>query len=220
MAQVTQVSTDSADPPGSVGAAGTSRTLGPLERRSPSGPVDLIMSAVIRKLAWSRLSDPRVAVTVSGLGLLLGMLVGAMAPNFETVNVRLPLSELLPSLSQSNGVAMAMLYTGDVLACLGLAGMLWAHSQGWRPDPRRLLLVSAAIVAVMVSLTPVGSSDTASYAAYGRIAALGGNPYMTNPREYLGPGSLSLYTRAVGVHWKTTPSVYGPIATVIQRTAA
>ena len=74
-----------------------------------------------------------------------------------------------------------MLYTGDILACLGLAGMLWAHSQGWRPNPRHLLLASAAIVAVMVCLTPVGSSDTASYAAYGRIAAQGGNPYITNP---------------------------------------
>src|SRR5258706_6734137 len=113
---------------------------------------------------------------------------------------------------------MAMLYAGDVLACLGLAGMLWAHSQGWRPDPRRLLLASAGIVAVMVSLTPVGSSDTASHAAYGRIAALGGNPYLTNPQLFLGPNSP--YTLAVGVHWKATPSVYGPIATLVQRFAA
>jgi hypothetical protein len=218
MAQVTQASTDSADPPGSVGAPGRSRTLGPVERQSPSGPIDLIMSAVIRRLAWSRLSDPRVAVTVSGLGLLLGMLVGAMAPNFETVNVRLPLSQFLPSLSQSNGAAMAMLYTGDVLACLGLAGMLWAHSQGWRPDPRRLLLVSAVIVAVMVSLTPVGSSDIASYAAYGRITSLGGSPYATSPQGFL--GLHSAYTQVVGVVWTKQTSVYGPIATAVQSFAA
>jgi len=173
---------------------------------------------VIRKLAWSRLSDPRVAVTVSGLGLFLGMLVGAMAPNFETVNVRLPLSQLLPSLSHSNGAAMAMLYTGDVLACLGLAGMLWAHSQGWRPDPRRLLLVSGAIVAVMVCLTPVGSSDIASYAAYGRITSLGGNPYISSPQQFL--GNHSAYTQVVGVVWTDQRSVYGPIATAIQSFAA
>jgi hypothetical protein len=214
MAQVTQVSTDSADPHGSVGAVGRSRTLGPLERQSPSGPIDRVMSAVIRKLSWSRLSDPRVAVTVSGLGLVLGMLVGAMAPNFETVNVRLPLSTFLPSLSHDNGLAMAMLYTGDVLACLGLAGMLWAHSQGWRPDPRRLLLVSAAIVAVSVSLTPVGSSDIASYAAYGRITSLGGNPYVSSPLQFL--GAHSAYTQVVGVVWRGQQSVYGPIATAFQ----
>jgi hypothetical protein len=218
MAQVTQVSTDSADPPGSVGAAGRSRTLGPVERPSPAGPVERVMSTVIRRLSWSVLSDPRVAVTVSGLGLLLGMLVAATAPNFETVNVRLPLSSFLPSLGHDNGVAMAMLYTGDVLACLGLAGMLWAHSQGWRPDPRRLLLVSAAIVAVMVSLTPVGSSDIASYAAYGRITSLGGNPYLSSPQQFL--GAHGAYTQVVDAVWKGQRSVYGPVATAIQSFAA
>jgi hypothetical protein len=215
---VTQASTDSADPPGSVGAVGRSRRLGPVERPSPAGPVERVMSTVIRRLAWSRLSDPWVAVTVSGLGLLLGVIVAATAPNFETVNVRLPLSSFLPSLARDSGVAMAMLYTGDVLACLGLAGMLWAHSQGWRPDPRRLLLVSAAIVAVSVSLTPVGSSDIASYAAYGRLTSLGGNPYITSPQQFLGADSA--YTQVVGVVWRGQRSVYGPIATAAQSFAA
>ncbi|HYZ55012.1 MAG TPA: hypothetical protein VE733_16115 [Streptosporangiaceae bacterium] len=174
------------------------------------------MSTVIRKLSWSKLSDPKVAIAVSGAGLLLGMLVGAMAPNTETLPIRLPLSHLLPSLGSHNLIATVMLYTGDILACLGLAGMLWAHSQGWRPDPRHLLLVSAAIVAVMVCLTPVGSSDTASYAAYGRIASQGGNPYTTSPLAW---GDRA-YTSPVGTIWRNTPSVYGPVATVIQAFAA
>jgi hypothetical protein len=174
------------------------------------------MSTVIRKLAWSRLADPKVAITVSGAGLLLGMLVGAMAPNAETLPIRLPLSSLLPSLAHHVVLASVMLYAGNILACLGLAGMLWAHSQGWRPDPRHLLLVSAAIVAVMVSLTPVGSSDTASYAAYGHIAAQGGDPYTTNPQAW---GDYA-YWHVVGTMWKTQSSVYGPFATAIQSFAA
>jgi hypothetical protein len=174
------------------------------------------MSGLIRKLAWSRLSDPKIAITVSGAGLLLGMLVAATAPNSATLPIKLPLSHFLPSLASYDAVAMAMLYTGDVLACLGLAGMLWAHSQGWRPDPRRLLLASAGIIAVMVSLTPAGSSDTASYAAYGRIASQGGNPYTTSPHAW---GEFA-YTVAVGRVWKNTTSVYGPVATVIQSFAA
>jgi hypothetical protein len=174
------------------------------------------MSTAIRKLSWSKLSDPKVAVAVSGVGLLLGMLVGAMAPNVETLPIRLPLSYLLPSLGSHNLIATVMLYSGDILACLGLAGMLWAHSQGWRPNPRHLLLVSAVIVAVMVCLTPVGSSDTASYAAYGRIAAQGGNPYTTTPLHWGDPA----YSSPVGTIWKNTPSVYGPVATVIQAFAA
>jgi hypothetical protein len=179
------------------------------------------MDRVIRKLAWSRLSNPGVALAVSGAGLLLGMLVGATAPNAETIPLSLPLSNILPALGHSETnvvIASVMLYAGDVLACLGLAGMLWAHSQGWRPNPRHLLLASAAIVAVMVSLTPVGSSDTGSYAAYGRIASLGGNPYVTNPTAFL--GKFSPYTLAVGTLWKHQPSVYGPFATVIQSFAA
>jgi len=213
---VTQLHTHSADSEGAE-PAGQLVTHAP-EGQGPAGPIERVMSTVIRKLAWSRLSDPKVAVTVSGVGLLLGMLVGAMAPNTETLPIRLPLSHLLPSLGNDNAIAIAMLYTGDILACLGLAGMLWAHSQGWRPDPRRLLLASAGVVAIVVSLTPVGSSDVASYAAYGRIASLGGNPYTTSPLAWLGPHSA--YTQVVGTVWQKQSSVYGPIATLLQWFAA
>ena len=189
---------------------------GPVDEYGSAGPVERLMSAVIRTLAWSRLSRPKVAVTVSLAGLLLGIAVGAMAPNAETVPVRLPLSSLLPSLSHTVIIATAMLYTGVILSCLGLAGMLWAHSQGWRPNPRYLLMASTAVVAVMVNITPVGSSDAGSYAAYGRIAARGGNPYTTNPQAW----GDSAYTRIVGSLWRKQPSVYGPVATAMQRFAA
>jgi hypothetical protein len=218
MGQVTRVSAHSADPADLAGSAGGEGALEPAETARRAGPIELVMSFVIRKLSWSRLADPKVAVTVSGLGLLLGMLVGATAPNTETVSVRLPLSRLLPSLQHHDAVAMTLLYTGDVLACLGLAGMLWAHSRGWRPDPRRLLLVSAGVVAIMVSLTPVGSSDAASYAAYGRIASLGGNPYTATPLGFL--GAHSPYLQIVGKAWTQQSSVYGPIATLVQEFAA
>jgi hypothetical protein len=213
---VTHVSTQPVESPGAARQPGRSGTDDRVIRRGPAGPVEWLMSTVIRKLAWSRLADPKVAITVSGAGLLLGMLVGAMAPNAETLPIRLPLSSLLPSLAHHVVLASVMLYAGNILACLGLAGMLWAHSQGWRPNPRHLLLVSAAIVAVMVSLTPVGSSDTASYAAYGHIAAQGGDPYTTNPQAW---GDYA-YWHVVGTMWKTQSSVYGPFATAIQSFAA
>lgn len=220
MAEVTRASIDSAEPPGAPGAvrpADRSRPYGTLDIAPPAGPVERFMSALIRKLAWSRLADPKVAVTVAGVGLLLGALVGATAPNTATLQIRLPLS-VLPSLRHDPVVTIAVLYLGDICSCLGLAGMLWAHSQGWRPNARHLLMVSTAVVAVMVSLTPVGSSDTASYAAFGRIAALGGNPYTTSPQAFL--GRQSPYYQVIGVIWKRQPSVYGPIATWVQRFAA
>jgi hypothetical protein len=215
---VTRVSTH---PAGSPGRPGTVDLPPAPDLVVRNGPVEWVMSRVIRRLAWSPLSDPMVALSLSGAGLLLGMIVGATAPNAETVPVRLPLSFILPALGHSETnvvIASILLYTGNILACLGLAGMLWAHSQGWRPNPKHLLWASTAIIAVMVSLTPVGSSDTGSYAAYGRIDALGGNPYVTNPLAFL--GAHSPYTHAVGTLWKRQPSVYGPFATIIQSFAA
>jgi hypothetical protein len=211
---VAQVSIGPAGPPG--GAGPEAPVL--LEPRRRAGLIDWFMSTLIRKLSWSRLSDPRVAVSLSAAGLLLGMLLGATAPNAETVPVKLPLSYLLPSLYQQHILASVILYASDILACLGLAGMLWAHSQGWHPNPRRLLLISAVIVAVMVSLAPVGSSDVGSYVAYGRIAAQGGNPYVTSPLAWFGPHAA--YTGVVGDMWKGVPSVYGPYATALQAFAA
>src|SRR5258708_22974324 len=247
MAEVTRASIDSGGPPGSaakpgrvsqagdaaaagsasragsvaagpVKQAGRPGTRGPVEGH---GLIERVMSTVIRKLAWSRLANPRVAVTLSGCGLLLGALVGAMAPNTVTLPIKLPLTQFLqhflPSLRYDNVLTFILLYAGDILACLGLAGMLWAHSQGLRPDPRKLLLVSAGVVAVLVSLTPVGSSDTASYAAFGRISALGGNPYTDSPFSFL---QHSSYLPIVGHIWQPQPSNYGPISTRVQPFAA
>jgi hypothetical protein len=224
MAEVTRASIDSADPPGVPGTvkpADGSGTHGSLELPSPTSPIERVMSTVIRKLAWSRLADPKVAVTLAGVGLLLGILVGATAPNTATLQIRLPLSHILPSLGHYDVLTLVLLYAGDIFACMGLAGMLWAHSQGWRPDARHLLLVSGAVVAVMVSLTPVGSSDTASYASFGRITAQGGNPWTTSPQAWLtGHPSFLPYYNVVGKVWKNQVSVYGPIATWVQKFAA
>jgi hypothetical protein len=196
----------------------------------PTGPVERLMSTVIRKLSWSRLAHPRVALSVAGAGLLLGMIVGLTAPNAETLRrIWLPLTDLMsrwlnphhiaPSPGLHDIITAATLYSGDILACLGLAGMLWAASQGWRPDPRKLLLASTVIVAIMVCLTPVGSSDTASYAAYGRIASLGRDPYSANSLVFLKAHDPA-YFSVVGQLWQHQPSVYGPVATWIQDFAA
>jgi hypothetical protein len=254
---VTQVSSQ-AELPGPVGLDKRPRHPGPLDGPGPNGPIEWVVSRVIRTLARSRLSEPKVAISLAAAGLLLSMLIGATAHNQMTLPPRLPLtglfSHLFPAvqrLAADHPIYVGgILYAGDVLACLGLAGMLWAHSQGWRPNPTRLFLASTAVVGVMVSLTPVGSSDTASYAAYGRISAQGGNPYTVNPCQWLYGGravcmpptlhvpphpayvhyppfvapyvhpTFVHYFHAIGVLWKNQPSVYGPVATAIQSAAA
>jgi hypothetical protein len=96
---------------------------------------------------------PGVALSVSGLGLILLVLVAATAPNANTLLVPLPLS-VLPSLP---AWASAPMTVGAVLAeGLGLAGMLRAKRHGWSPNPWRIFAGCVVVVAVVVNLTPVG----------------------------------------------------------------
>jgi hypothetical protein len=61
---------------------------------------------------------------------------------------------------------------------------------------------------------PIGSADHLSYAAYGRIAAQGGDPYLESPASWRGGNDP--VTSAVEAPWTTTRSVYGPVATGVQ----
>ena len=160
------------------------------------------------------LGAPRIAVSLACAGIVLLILVGASAPNVNTLLVRLPLSRL-PSLPA--WVSCPATVGAVLLDALGLVGMLRAHSQGWAPSPWRLYGASAVAVLLLVNLTPVGSSDPASYAAYGRMAALGFDPYTLTPHDAL---QGTDYYGLISASWQHAASVYGPVATWIQAAAA
>lgn len=155
---------------------------------------------------------PAAAVGLSVVGVLLMAGVAVAAPNDHTLDAAMPLLRL-PALS---GPLSTYLTCAAIAAQgAGLIGMLAAAGRGWAPSPRRLLAVGAGAVCLLAAATPVGSSDTASYAAYGRIAALGLDPYRAVPAQLGGD-----YAHLVSTTWVNTPSVYGPVATLLQRTAA
>jgi len=192
----------------------------------PGGRVEAMMGVLIRALAHSPLARPLPAVSLSALGLALAAFVGlcATAPDASeaTLPVLLPLTALAHQLGAPALPAVAvtiMMYASITLCCLGLAGMLWANSRGWHPNPARVFWTAAAVIAVLVNITPVGTSDPASYAAYGRIDALGHNPYVFPPALLPG-GSHNPYTVMIDPRWKSTPSVYGPVATWTHLAAA
>ena len=190
------------------------------------GAVESMMGAVIQALVSSPLARPLPAVSLSALGLALVAFTGlcATAPGASeaTLPVLLPLTALARRLGApalSGVVTSIIMYTGITFCCLGLAGMLWANSRGWRPSPARVFWSAAGLIAVLVNITPVGTSDPASYAAYGRIAALGRDPY-TYPPAFLPGGTHNAYTVLVDPRWRSAPSVYGPVATWTHLAAA
>ena len=220
--------------PGSTVVGGREPSAGPAHPGEPADPARTPrgrgpvahLTEFVYKLAGSTLATPRAAVAISLTGLLLVMLVGIASPNYNTlprvtqgdhkfVAIVLPLSGHIGHLPPWASITLT--FTAIILQCIGLAGLLWANSRGWRPNPRHLFLAVAVIVGIMVCITPVGSSDTTSYAAYGRMANLGIDPYGNGPIS-LGPSDL--YYQTVGPMWGSTPSVYGPLATWLQQFAA
>jgi hypothetical protein len=185
----------------------------------PGGRVEALMGVLIRVLAHSPLARPLPAVTLSALGLggvaFVGLCATAPRPSVATPPVLLPLTSLARDIGAPHLpdiVANLIMYASIGLCCLGLAMMLWANSRGWSPNPRKVFWTAAGAIAVLVNITPVGSSDAASYAAYGRIAALGYDPYTFTP-SMLPNGKHNPYTMLVSPMWQHTPSVYGPVAT-------
>jgi hypothetical protein len=193
----------------------------------PGGRVEAVMGALIRVLSHSPLARPLPAVILSALGLggvaFVGLCATAPVPSAATSPVLLPLTSVARNLGAPHlpdVIADSVMYVSIGLCCLGLAMMLWANSRGWSPNPRRVFWTAVGAIAVLVNITPVGSSDAASYAAYGRIAALGYNPYTYPPSQLPGGASHNSYTMLVSQYWQKTPSVYGPVATWTQQLAA
>ena len=197
------------------------------------------MGRVIKVLAHSPLARPLPAVTLSGLGLagvaFTGLCATVPKPSVATPPVLLPLTDLARQAGAphlSSNASNIIMYLSIGLCCLGLAMMLWANSHlGWKPSPRKVYAVAAGVIAVLVNITPVGSADIASYASYGRLTALGMNPYVAGPADLPGgnvqptlhnllPIPHNPYTAIVNPMWRHTPSVYGPIATWVQTLAA
>jgi hypothetical protein len=107
-----------------------------------------------------------------------------------------------------------------VLAVVGVVAGLAAVARGARYPVWLMLGGGLAVVALFALLPPAGSTDTVSYAVYGRIAALGHNPYVMTPAKLARLGDP---IGKVAVHlpyWHYRTSLYGPLATAEQWAAA
>ena len=112
-------------------------------------------------------------------------------------------------------LVVALAAAAVVAGTLGLGLCMGAARRGWAPSPRALATAGIIAAVVLVVLPPFGSADHLSYAAYGRMLVTGHDPYATGPSVL----SHDPISRAVE-DWRTTPSVYGPLATAGQAFAS
>lgn len=122
-------------------------------------------------------------------------------------------------ISLSSAVVTALLWTAYLL---GAVVVVWGLRHGSDSAERSLQpwsrlwfrLWPLALGALVLVTAPIGSADHINYAAYGRIAAQGGDPYSVAPITWaLGSDPV---TSAVEPPWTMAPSVYGPFGTALQ----
>jgi hypothetical protein len=104
---------------------------------------------------------------------------------------------------------------GVALSALGLGMCLYASRRGWWIRPRILLIAGAVAAVAFAFMPPIGSADHLNYAAYGRMAVTGNDPYSTAARAL----PVDPVIGAVQ-DWRDAPTLYGPIATAQQSFAS
>jgi hypothetical protein len=177
------------------------------------------MSETLRVDTRVPLSPPRsrrliVAVAAAGLLLTMGTATAAAYAGV-TQEVSLP-SWFGPWPWRRPGALNGWVVLGLAMIA-GLCGLwTWVTASVLRlPSLRgawqRLRLRTVALIAGVWALPfalggPVGSLDVQSYAAIGRLAAVGLNPYRVGPIA-LGDG----FAAAVDPLWRATPTPYGPL---------
>ncbi len=122
-------------------------------------------------------------------------------------------------ISLSSAVVTAVLWTAYLLGAVAVALGLRHGSGSVEHLPERWSRLwsrswPVALGALALVTAPIGSADHTNYAAYGRIAAQGGDPYSVAPITWALGGDP--VTSAVEPPWTMAPSVYGPFATALQ----
>ncbi|MGK5554609.1 polyprenol phosphomannose-dependent alpha 1,6 mannosyltransferase MptB [Actinomadura kijaniata] len=110
---------------------------------------------------------------------------------------------------------VVLVVLGVAAGAAGLALCLAALRRGWRVPASRLVGAGLLVAAAFAFLPPVGSTDHLNYAAYGRMAATGHDPYATRASDLPHDPVINAVQE-----WQDTPSVYGPVATAGQALAS
>lgn len=192
----------------------TTATEGPAAASSAGLPARAVAAGrTARVLGWAAAA----AIITS---VLLTIVVLASGPSVVVPKIprTWPAPPLWLALHPSELTVTILIYTAIVLGAAGVGCGLVAVHRGARPSIRLLLAGVVIAVVALALLPPGGSTDSLSYAAYGRIAALGHNPYIMTPAQLRAMGDpIGLQTTR---NWANEPSLYGPVATAANWAAA
>jgi hypothetical protein len=172
-----------------------------------------------RTTVWHR--DHRFALAGIIGATALTWITAALGPSAVTLTLG-PRKTLLPPWYLPAGIVKPNEWLVSVLiwAAISVGGLgLWvgirALADGWQPHLRRLFALGTALSLVTITVPPLTSADVLMYAAYGRLQAIGMDPYDITPAEVF-RGQFDPVLIWTERPWTDTPSVYGPITSWTQ----
>ena len=170
-------------------------------------------------------STPPAAIRAGRAGIAcylasvaLIVLTGLLGPSVIVLTLPNPKKWLPPywfDADPGGWVATVPILASIVIGAVGVHQMLVALRHGWAPRVRRLVALGLGSVVAVIMVPPMASGDVLIHAAYGRIAATGGNPYETTPADIIRLGFDPVIV-ATERPWQNAYSIYGPIVTGVQ----
>jgi alpha-1,6-mannosyltransferase len=172
-----------------------------------------------RPTVWHRDHRYALAGIIGCTGLT--WLTGFLGPSAVTLTLG-PRRTLLPPWYLPAGVVhpgewlvSTMIWTAIIVGGVGLWVGMRALADGWKPRLRRLFALGTALSLITITVPPMTSADVLMYAAYGRLQAIGMDPYDISPAEVF-RGQFDPVLIWTERPWTDTPSVYGPITSWTQ----
>ena len=151
----------------------------------------------------------------------LTVLVGFLGPSAVTLTLG-PRHSYLPPwylparvVTPNEWFVSILTWVAIALGALGLWIGLRAMADGWRPKYKKIFALGTVLSLLTSCVPPMTSADVLMYAAYGRLQAIGRDPYDITPAEVF-RSQFDPVLRWTERPWQDTPSVYGPITSWTQ----
>jgi len=151
----------------------------------------------------------------------LTLLAGFLGPSAVTLTLG-PRYSYLPPWYLPAGVVKPnewfvsiLIWVAIILGAVGLWVGLRAMANGWRPKYKKIFVLGTVLSLLTSLVPPMTSADVLMYAAYGRLQAIGRDPYEITAAEVF-RSQFDPVLRWTERPWQDTPSVYGPITSWTQ----